>query len=188
MWAVFYSAESSKIFTTLVVEGFHFCRTAPISTKNHIFFKFPAPVKKTSESKVLLIWCFVNTYCYDNFSAIGIKNIQNKYFLLLKSNKCNFGVNKSTMVPKIQDSGQIFLCLLTKKLDIALKNSHTKIGACWQSVIGPIVSACTTRTECWNFNAFKLNFFCHSTASGRRAGRRSRCCGGVLPLAVFDTW
>ena len=31
---------------------------------------------------------------------------------------------------QIQDGGRIFLCLLTKKLDLALKNSHTKPRAC----------------------------------------------------------
>ena len=64
--------------------------------------------------------------------------------MALKSNICRFRVKKK-MAPKIQDSGRIFLCLLTKKLDKALKNTYTKIAACCQSVIGPTVSACTIR-------------------------------------------
>ena len=63
--------------------------------------------------------------------------------MALKSKICHFRVKKSKMAAKIQDGGRIFLCLLTKKLDMALKNSHTKIGACCQSVIGPTISACT---------------------------------------------
>ena len=49
-------------------------------------------------------------------------------------------MNKSKIAPEIQDHGLIFLCLLTEKLYMILKNSHTTIGACCQSVIGPIVS------------------------------------------------
>ena len=44
---------------------------------------------------------------------------------------------------KNRHGGQIFLCLLTKMLDMVLKNSHTKIGARCQSLIGPTGSACT---------------------------------------------
>ena len=58
----------------------------------------------------------------------------NKFFMALKSNICHFRVKKSKMAAKIQDGGRIFLCHLTKKLDIALKNYHTKTGACCQSV------------------------------------------------------
>ena len=66
--------------------------------------------------------------------------------MALKSNICYFRVIKSKMAAKIQDGGRIFLCLLTKKLDMALKNCHTKFGACCQSVTSlafPGVSACT---------------------------------------------
>ena len=56
---------------------------------------------------------------------------------------CHFGVTKSKMASEIQDDGRIFLCHLTKKLDMTLKNSQTEIGACCQSVIGHPVSVCT---------------------------------------------
>ena len=60
-----------------------------------------------------------------------------------KSNICHFSVKNSKIAPKIQDAGRFFLFLLTKKLDMSLKSSHTKNGACCQSVIGPTVSAYT---------------------------------------------
>ena len=41
---------------------------------------------------------------------------------------------KSKMAAKIHDGGQFFWILLTKKLGMALKNSHAKNGACCQYV------------------------------------------------------
>ena len=41
----------------------------------------------------------------------------------------HFGAQKSKMAAKIQDGGQKLLILLTKKLDMVLKNSHTENGA-----------------------------------------------------------
>ena len=57
----------------------------------------------------------------------------------------SFRGEKSKSAPKIQDGGRIFLSRMTKKIDMTLKNSQTKTGACCQSVNGPTVSACTIR-------------------------------------------
>ena len=44
------------------------------------------------------------------------------------------------MAAKIQDGGRKFWILLTKKLDMVLKNSHTKNGAWLQYVTGHSLS------------------------------------------------
>ena len=55
----------------------------------------------------------------------------------------HYRAQKSKMAAKIQDGGQKFWMLLTKKLDMVLKNSHTKNGACLQSVTGLTLTAST---------------------------------------------
>ena len=56
--------------------------------------------------------------------------------------------------PKFKMADEFFLCLLTKKLDMALMNSNTKIDACCQSKIDPTVSACIMY-EAWNIFTLK---------------------------------
>ena len=48
----------------------------------------------------------------------------------------HFRARKSKMAAKIQDGGRKFWILWTKKLDMIVKNSHTKNGACCRSVTG----------------------------------------------------
>ena len=98
------------------------------SEKNHNFLNFPEPVtKKISESKVLLVQYFVNTYSWDHFGVISwkifIKNILRPSNQVYVISECK----KSKMAVKIQDTGRIFLCNLTKRLVMALKNYHTKM-------------------------------------------------------------
>ena len=49
------------------------------------------------------------------------------------------------MAAKIQDGGRKFWILWTKKLDMVLKNSHTKNGACCRSVTGQSLTASTIK-------------------------------------------
>ena len=63
---------------------------------------------------------------------------------MIQSHYC---AQKSKMAAKIQDSGQKFWMLLTKKLDMALKNSHTKNGACFKSVTGQSIIASTNSSN-----------------------------------------
>ena len=60
----------------------------------------------------------------------------------------HYRAQKSKMAAKIQDGGQKFWMLLTKKLDMVLKNSHTKNGACLQSVTGLTLTASTIVNGC----------------------------------------
>ena len=62
----------------------------------------------------------------------------------------HYRAQKSKMAAKIQDGGQKFWMLLTKKLDMVLKNSHTKNGACCPSItmvnpLHPLLEAMVTR-------------------------------------------
>ena len=56
----------------------------------------------------------------------------------------HFWAQKSKMAAKIQDGGRKFFILLTKKLDMVLKNSHTKNGAWCRSVTGQSLSDSTS--------------------------------------------
>ena len=59
----------------------------------------------------------------------------------------HFWAQKSKMAAKIQDGGRNFFILLTKKLDMVLKNSHTKNGAWCRSVTGQSFSDSTRERE-----------------------------------------
>ena len=109
--------------------------------KNYVFLGFMNLWLETREWKVILVWQFANTYRQITLVQYYEEIFINKYFVALKMKTCQFGMKKSKLTPKIQDGGRIFLCLLTKKLDMALKNTYTKNGACCQSVKGPTVSA-----------------------------------------------
>ena len=76
----------------------------------------------------------------------GEKIFIGKYLMTLEVKVRHFGTTKSKMAPKIQDGGRKFWILSTKKLDMDLKNSQKKFGACFHHVISQAFlafSACT---------------------------------------------
>ena len=82
------------------------------------------------------------------------------YFFMAKYMiQSHYRAQKSKMAAKIQDGGQKFWMLLTKKLDMVLKNSHTKNGACFQSVTGLTLTASTSSRSGTNLSAMLVNNF-----------------------------